>query len=278
MMKATTQRWLWRQVKLLPAVRTAFAPPNDKPDLIVRTWVGMSVKVYFLEGEPNLRALKRLLQQNTRMYTASMLIAHHALMPADKARLVPDEWMQVLHELNSERIYTFVPGEEAIRQVHFDYMPDGVEREAWHGGEVTLEKLRVLDVSVLARPVRGQYKVADFGPNPYWRQSDQRAERLRTRYRRGPQDFTWKRYDAGGGPGGATDESLKRAHMGELERSLDVLGLELDATREEVKAAFRRLAREYHPDVSELEHEEAVARFREVNLAYETIKTKKNWS
>jgi len=277
-MKQVTQQWLRSQVKQLPSVRTAYPPREGEADLLVRTWVGMSVRIYLLEGEPNLRALKRLLQENTRMYTASMLIAHHGLMPADHQRLIPDEWLQVLHELNSERIYTFTPGEPGIRQVHFDYMPDGIKREAWHGDEVPLEKLRVLDTSVQARALRGQYKMADFGPNLYWRTSEQRAERLSRRYRHGPQDFTWNRYDMGGAPGGATDEALHRAYRSELERNLAVLGLELDANRDEVKAAFRRLAREYHPDVSELDHDEANRRFRELNMAYEFIKAKKRWT
>ncbi|MEM6528202.1 MAG: DnaJ domain-containing protein, partial [Chloroflexota bacterium] len=191
---------------------------------------------------------------------------------------VPDDWMYALHELNSERIYTYLPGEEGLREVHFDYMPDGVEREVWHGGEAKFEKLRVLNVTVKTRAIRGQYIMADFGANPYWRRSEKRAERLRARFNHGPQHYTWTRYDAGAMPGGADNESLRRAHLSDLERSCETLGVPLGATQDEVKAAFRRLAREFHPDVSDLEKDEAEARFREINVAYETIKTKKRWS
>jgi molecular chaperone DnaJ len=48
-----------------------------------------------------------------------------------------------------------------------------------------------------------------------------------------------------------------------------LLGLERGASDQEVKKAFRRLARELHPDVSD--HPEAEVRFREVSEAYEVL-------
>lgn len=277
-MSDITRDWLCQQVKQLPSVRTAHIAKDTEADLIIRTWVGMSVKVYLLNGVPNLRALRRVLHENTNHYhQATLFIAHHALMPPDKKRLRPDDWMHALHELNSERVYTYMPDRTGIQQTHFDYLPDGIERETWHGGLVSFEKLRVLTVTAKTRPVRGQWMTADFGPNPYWRKSDQRAERMRARWRQGPQHFTWGHYDMGGIPGGATNDDLRRAHMSELERCFDTLGLSLGASQEEVKAAFRKLARQYHPDVSNLEAREAHARFQEINIAYETIKAKKSW-
>src|SRR6266480_2199879 len=49
----------------------------------------------------------------------------------------------------------------------------------------------------------------------------------------------------------------------------DVLGLSRTAGDREIKSAFRRLARELHPDVSEAP--EAEQRFREVVEAYEVL-------
>src|ERR671924_1582354 len=49
----------------------------------------------------------------------------------------------------------------------------------------------------------------------------------------------------------------------------DVLGISRGATEREVKSAFRRLARELHPDVSE--EPEAQERFREAAEAYEVL-------
>jgi len=49
-----------------------------------------------------------------------------------------------------------------------------------------------------------------------------------------------------------------------------VMGLERDATQDEIKRAYRRLARKYHPDVSK--EADAEQRFKEVGEAYEVLK------
>lgn len=50
----------------------------------------------------------------------------------------------------------------------------------------------------------------------------------------------------------------------------DVLGLTREATTDEIKRAYRKLARRYHPDVSD--ETNAEERFKEVNEAYEALK------
>jgi curved DNA-binding protein len=49
-----------------------------------------------------------------------------------------------------------------------------------------------------------------------------------------------------------------------------VLGVERNATAEQIKSAWRRLARKYHPDVSK--ETDAEARFKEMQEAYEVLK------
>lgn len=49
-----------------------------------------------------------------------------------------------------------------------------------------------------------------------------------------------------------------------------VLGVEKSASQEEIKKAFRKLARKYHPDVAE-NKETAEGKFKEINEAYEVL-------
>ena len=49
-----------------------------------------------------------------------------------------------------------------------------------------------------------------------------------------------------------------------------ILGLKRDATADDIKAAYRRLARKYHPDVSK--EKDAEEKFKEMAEAYETLK------
>lgn len=50
----------------------------------------------------------------------------------------------------------------------------------------------------------------------------------------------------------------------------DIMGVKKDATQDEIKRAYRKLARKYHPDVST--EKEAEKKFKEVGEAYEVMK------
>jgi curved DNA-binding protein CbpA len=50
-----------------------------------------------------------------------------------------------------------------------------------------------------------------------------------------------------------------------------VLGIGRDATQEEIKRSFRRLALRYHPDHNPEDPKQAEERFKEINEAYEVL-------
>jgi len=50
----------------------------------------------------------------------------------------------------------------------------------------------------------------------------------------------------------------------------DILGVQRDAPQDEIKRAYRRLARKYHPDISK--EEGAEAKFKDIGEAYEVLK------
>lgn len=49
-----------------------------------------------------------------------------------------------------------------------------------------------------------------------------------------------------------------------------IMGVERGASQDEIKRAYRKLARKYHPDVSK--EEDAEQRFKEIGEAYEVLK------
>jgi len=62
--------------------------------------------------------------------------------------------------------------------------------------------------------------------------------------------------------------------MAEKRDYYEVLGVSKDATDEELKKAYRRLAKKYHPDANPDDKEGAEAKFKELNEAYETLSDK----
>ena len=90
--------------------------------------------------------------------------------------------------------------------------------------------------------------------------------------RRDTAGFTQSRHNQWAGPG---DGSRSRDEM----RALDVLELEVDADFEAIRAAWRRLAKESHPDVKPGDAD-AAARFQAVQTAYDVLRTaeeRRNW-
>ena len=51
----------------------------------------------------------------------------------------------------------------------------------------------------------------------------------------------------------------------------EILGIKKEATPDEIKSAYRTLAKKYHPDVSKETKEEAEAKFKELSEAYEVL-------
>ena len=73
----------------------------------------------------------------------------------------------------------------------------------------------------------------------------------------------------GDGPGPGPGRRRVPAKGGRLRAPRPVLGVATDASQAEVKLAFRKLVRTYHPDVNP--DENAAARFRRINAAYEIV-------
>ena len=162
-MSTVVQEWLRQQLKGLESVKSCMHPLDFDSDLIVRTWVGMRVNIYFLNEIPSLRAMRRVLQENSRNYQGTLFILHQRFLPSDRTRLAPENWMRALHELNSERIYTFNPQQGRLGQVHFEFMPDGIEREAWYGEDVVVGELRILNAVVNTQGIRGHAQTNHLG-------------------------------------------------------------------------------------------------------------------
>lgn len=51
----------------------------------------------------------------------------------------------------------------------------------------------------------------------------------------------------------------------------DILGVSVDCTVADIKSAYRKLARKYHPDLNKNNPEEAIKHFKEISKAYETL-------
>ena len=58
--------------------------------------------------------------------------------------------------------------------------------------------------------------------------------------------------------------------LGDFKDYFKILGISRNATDREIKSAFRKLARQFHPDLH-LHDEKAESQFKEINEAYEIL-------
>jgi len=245
--------WLAQQFRALSSVRRCriqphwqqLQPSEYPPLLAVDTWMQATLFVYPQRHPPTVRELRRLLNHNTRAGVGTVVLLHRGNFPEQPTMKIPS-WLLALHSLSHERLFTF---EESAPSFTLDRLhliahgPAGVSRLLWRC-DVTFQRLAVIERVIRHGPLRGRWLSAELDCE---NQKEDYAAAARAR--RAPQH----RLDP------FTRESFS------------LLGLSASASDSEIRQAFRRLARETHPDVSDLPHAEAEARFRRIQVAYQHI-------
>jgi hypothetical protein len=277
------QRWLADQFTGIDSVRTAKATGET---ITINTWGGVVIYVYIVEDSIKARTVKKIVSENTRVGIGTLFIVNDEIVPEHAEQSVPDEGLLALHALFNDKLYTYYWNDEGalkIGQVHFKAFNRGDQRETWHGPDVPIKSLPCYKVWVSTpQSIKGTWLIANFASEAFWKQSDYIASRDAARQKKrraegNPRRFEWSNNPVWTTESGRFIQTPLPKPESELERSYRLLGVEHTATSEEVKTAFRRLAREVHPDVSQLPKTEAEAQFSTLYKAYTYIKTTNGW-
>lgn len=289
------KRWLARSLINVNSVRHCtvrreeIRDPERDPSMVAHTWGGLSIHVYVMWELPKPRTVKRLVSEGTRAGIGTLILVDANLIPDDGERFIPDESLVMLHALFKDRVYTYRVEDDGphIGQVHFRAF-GRAEVEVWYGPDVTISNLPSYRMWVRTpASIKGDWLIAYFGTEAFWKSAEATSvrEQFRRQYRRQTGEtwqFMWNGSTSWNESGGERVEQQIPLEppprpQTKLDRSLALLGLNADAAESDVKAAFRQLARELHPDVSQLPKAEAEARFKEINEAYTYIKMQKRW-
>lgn len=269
--------WLKDQLRGVINVQSSYITPTNS--MVIQTWTGVVVNVYFLDDAVKTRSIKRILQDSSELGIGSMFVVKDSLLPENNTRFEVKEWLLALHEVMRERVYTygFTDQGPVLSQVHFEQLGVSGHFVTRYGPAVKFEQLRYYKLSVKPKFIRGDWHVADFGFYAFWRDpytpyqaNYRRPDGGQTTWRTWSQT-TWEQDQS-------TPLQNAPQRRDKLTISYELLELKRGATRDEVKTAFRKLALQLHPDTSELPKEEAAARFLEITQAYEFIKEHHNWT
>lgn len=274
------KKWLKEQLEALVSVqRCSFTVTasvtlrTNPPDLVVFMWTGVRIHIYIVVEAFKPRVIKNIIQTDTNHGIGSLFIVSPVFLPKHDEIVKPEEWLLAIYALTRERIYTYTPEQDGLLSLHFEQIGLSENYRTFYDAAVVIRQLSYSRVTVKPRVVKGFWIMADFGSETVWK----RQTPARDYYPPRAQSTRQTPPPGSNAENHHRDPPPKASIKTRLESAYELLGVEPNATREEIKAAFRKLAFLVHPDVSLLEKSEAEARFKALTEAYETIKSANDW-
>jgi hypothetical protein len=215
---------------------------EDGGDIIhVRIPSGEQVSIHLIESIIPAYEVRSTLTYNAANNRHTLLLLWaDMLLPPEGHIIEVQEWEWALLALYGERIWAYAVygGEVFVYPVHYD--PYGPYREIRYGKTVSMRHLMGVTVETFSPHLTGRWRVVDFG------------ERTHHAHHKHYQD-------------GATSTQMPDS----LAACYALLGIDFDAEPEDVKTAYRNLARKIHPDVNRAAN--ATAQMQALNDAYRRI-------
>lgn len=213
--------------------------------------------IYLVGRAMKPRQIKNILRQNSGASIGTLFLVDAQLLPGDGFCGRLQDWQDDLRVISLGAIYAYKGMEDGLRliQVNLDETQQRGEFLVWHSSDFPCDAVSVRRRDYQTN-VRGSWLVGDIASPQFKRQiSEERAR----------QRFYYHSRDAQPQAG----EQINAAYL--------ALEIEVGAGQEAVKEAFRKLARQYHPDVSAHDKSEAEKRFKEVKRAYDRIRSHRRW-
>ncbi len=206
---------------------------NDGGDLIrISLESNETVLIYLIESPISLHEIAGIVSANTLVGAYTLFIIWSDLLPVHGMRYQPDDWMAALLALHGGKIYAYdayFGADLYIFPVTFE--DSGAVR---YGGAIDATQLVVAMIDTDYPPLAGAWRVANFesdSTEPHQPVAVRANPALRLYYQR--------------------------------------LGIAETTERDQIKQAYRRLARKVHPDLTT--DPRATERMQQINEAYQRI-------
>ncbi|MCA0457401.1 MAG: J domain-containing protein [Chloroflexi bacterium] len=259
------------------------ASPVRDVDIVVQMWAGVVIHIHVIDEAIKANKVRRIIETATDNGIPVMFLLDAALMPANKAHISLDQWYVPFQSLVDDRAYCYKVENNQPVIFPMQFRPySRIELEVSQGAPLTISQLQHSRMSVRHSSLKGFWLLADFESDPNANVPPIRRTDYTSYQYSGPrqsfQDMPhWEKVPTGdkNKTNGSTPPNLPQ--KSQIELAYEVLGLATNASRDEVRAVYRKLAFELHPDVSTLPKAEAEARFKMLSEAYTFIKTTNRW-
>lgn len=269
-------------------------------DMIIDLKSGKSVAVYVINHALRLLEINESYERNTARNVYSLFVVDGRMMPEDCSEIDPPAWMAALHTVADGRVYAYwCDGHNVtIRPVHMEWKWGNRPRSVTYGPNIEVATLRTLRIECASKYLNGVFATVDFAEGDFWKMRDPGAGRqFRYSWRQWshtaeqkpeePRDWdAWdeftKHYGSAGEnytyktyanqrkrrrAQGSTGYSGTAAHI----KHYSTLGVSVTASYDEIKQAYRKKAREFHPDLHPDEKEKYTAKMADINAAFDAI-------
>lgn len=275
----------------------SFEREVDEADLLVTLTGGRQIGICVINRAIRLPEIKERYEWNTSHGIYTLYVMDGRMMPPDNSAVEPPYWMAALHTLMNGRIYAYwCEGRDVtIRPFHMEWKWGGSPRTVEYGDEIDLNALSAEVIYPATKYIDGAYFFANFGEGAFWQKRQSMDEQRfnyswrnwtygnrqqRSTEHEEPSWDPWEEYGSDFASGGKeewewTGEEFRqrqpRRSQAVYNRHYALLGVSATATLDEVKQAYRRKAREFHPDLHPEEKEKYTAKMADINEAFAAI-------
>lgn len=236
----------------------------DDRFILIKMDTGDLVVIYLIDVELSLRDIKKALTDNTAQNIFTLFVISEDLIPSDGETLEFMSFLKALHTVYHEKIYVYRVDEHGIVifPVRFRAKRQGADYQAIYRSPIDLEHLAVEHIET-GYPINGFWATAHFKRKVETALDSQSQQRPFGDFFYQQQQQTQTHHQNYSG------SSRKSPKNHSMRRHYQILGIALHASEEEIRGAYRRLARQYHPDLNT--SPSAKERMQEINLAYREI-------
>ncbi len=282
----------------------SFVREDGDSDMQVQLGGGKHVAIYVINRAIRVPEINELLERNTHKHLYTLFLLDGRMVPKDGTQVDPPAWMAMLHTLAHHRLYAYWCDlrNVTIRPIHLGWRWGEHQRGVVYGSPVNVNNLRAEMIVFTSEFITGRIAAADFGDDTFWKRVSPMQE--------SEQRYSWRQWSFGGSrkrqPSEETEQSYGfdsweefERHYGDvgtgtdyryyrnqtreerkpprriqslMMRHYNLLGLTKEATLNDARLAYRKLARENHPDLHPTEKEKYTLRMAQINAAFEAIR------
>lgn len=272
----------------------------DEGDLLIERDTGERVAVTVINRAIRFIEVKERYEQNTARQVHTLFLIDGRMMPPDRSEVEPPAWMLAIHALTNGRVYAYwCEGRSVtIRPLHLGWKWNSKIRPVQYGAAIDTHRLSLRRIETNFGVITGVYATADFDEGTFWKKHEPLGGQTdfyswRTWHYSEPKqnapfddDPDWDPWEEFNHNYSAEEEYVhyeepprqRQAHQPPRPHPDSVhyatLGVSQGASLDEIKQAYRRKARENHPDLHPENREKYTAKMADINAAFEAISRK----